>query len=78
MVEFLKKVTDWVLQKEEEAANNCKIDVEDVQKQIDVVTEKRDKLQKECEENLAELNRILKRLEIIKAKGESCDTDDNG
>ncbi len=73
MVEFLKKVTDWVLQKEEEAANNCKIDVEDVQKQIDMVTAKRDKLKEECEENIAELEKILRRLEIIKAKGEVCE-----
>ncbi len=75
MVEFLKKVTDWVLQKEEEAANNCKIDVEDVQKQIDMVTAKRDKLKEECEENIAELEKILRRLEIIKAKGEVCERD---
>ncbi len=73
MVEFLKKVTDWVLQKEEEAANNCKIDVEDVQKQIDIVTAKRDKLKEECENNIAELEKILRRLEIIKAKGEVCE-----
>ncbi len=73
MVEFLKKVTDWVLQKEEEAANNCKIDVEDVQKQIDMVTAKRDKLKEECEKNIAELEKILRRLEIIKAKGEVCE-----
>ncbi len=75
MVEFLKKVTDWVLQKEEEAANNCKIDVEDVQKQIDIVTEKRDKLKEECEQNISELDRILRRLEVIKAKGEVCNRD---
>ncbi len=75
MVEFLKKVTDWVLQKEEEAANNCKIDVEDVQKQIDIVTAKRDKLKEECEQNISELDRILRRLEVIKAKGEVCNRD---
>ncbi len=72
MVEFLKKATEWVLDKEEQAAKNCKIDLKDVQKQIDMILQKREKLQKECEENLKELDHILDRLEAIKAKEESC------
>ncbi len=72
MMEFLKKATEWVLDKEEEAAKRCKIDLEDLQKQIDLIKSKRDALKKECEENLAELEHILKRLEVIKAKEESC------
>ncbi|WP_300364721.1 hypothetical protein [Hydrogenimonas sp.] len=72
MMEFLKKATEWVLDKEEQAAQKCKIDLEDLQKQIDLILSKREKLQKECEENLAELDHILKRLETIKAKEESC------
>ena len=72
MMEFLKKATEWVLDKEEQAAQNCRIDLEDVQKQINLILNKREKLQKECEENLAELDHILKRLEAIKAKEESC------
>ncbi|WP_456382558.1 hypothetical protein [Hydrogenimonas sp.] len=72
MMEFLKKATEWVLDKEEQAAQNCKIDLEDVQKQIHLILEKRAKIQKECEENLAELDHILDRLEKIREKEESC------
>ncbi|OQX73296.1 MAG: hypothetical protein B6D59_06090 [Campylobacteraceae bacterium 4484_4] len=74
MVEFLKKATEWVLQKEQEAASHCKIDIEDVEKQITYVEEKRERLKKECEENLSELEHILNRLHAIKAAGLKCDT----
>ncbi len=73
MVEFLKKITEWVLDKEEQAAQNCKIDLEDLEKQIRVVKEKREKLKKECEENLKELDHILERLDKIKEKELSCE-----
>ncbi len=73
MVEFLKKMTEWVLEKEKEAADRCKIDIEDVQKQIAYVERKRDALKRECEENLSELERILNRLHAIKAAGLKCE-----
>ena len=72
MVEFLKKMTEWVLDKEEQAAQNCRIDLHDLQKQINLILEKRKKLQQECEENLKELDHILERLEKIKEKEETC------
>ncbi len=72
MQEFLKKMTEWVLEKEEEAARKCKINMDDLQRQIDFVTKKRDDLKKECEENLKELDHILERLEKIKAAESIC------
>ena len=72
MMEFLKKATEWVLDKEEQAAKNCRVDLKDIQKQIDLILEKRAALQKECDENLKELNHILDRLEKIKAREEAC------
>ena len=72
MQEFLKKMTEWVLNKEEEAAKQCKIDMHDLQRQIDFVTKKRDELQKEYEENLKELDHILERLEKIKEAENAC------
>ena len=72
MQEFLKKMTEWVLNKEEEAARSCKIDMSDLQRQIDYVTKKRDGLKLECEENLKELEHILERLEKIKAAESAC------
>ncbi len=74
MVEFFKKAMDWVLEKERDAANNCKIDLTDVDRQIQYVEEKRDKLKKECEENLSEFEHILNRLHSIKASASKCDT----
>ncbi|WP_457597459.1 hypothetical protein [Hydrogenimonas sp.] len=75
MVEFLKKMTEWVLDKEEQMAANCRVDLHDLQKQIDLILNKREALKKECEENLKELDHILDRLEKIKEKEMSCRRD---
>ncbi len=72
MVEFFQKAMDWVLQKEQEAAKNCKIDMADIDKQIAYVESKRDKLKKEYEENLSEFEHILNRLHTIKAAQMKC------
>jgi exonuclease VII small subunit len=66
MLEFMRKITEWILQKEEEAAKSCKIPIEEIEKQIEVVKEKKRKLQEECEKNINELDKIIKRLESIK------------
>ncbi len=66
MLEFMKKITEWVLQKEEEAAKDCRIPIEEIEKQIEVVKEKKSKLEEECKKNIAELDRLLGRLESIK------------
>ncbi len=66
MLEFLKKITDWTLQKEEELAKNCKLPLDELEKQIQVVQDKKAKLELECKENIAELNKILGRLESMK------------
>jgi peptidoglycan hydrolase CwlO-like protein len=64
--EFIKKMSEWVLEKEEEAAKECKIKVEDIDKQIEIITQKRDELKKRCEEQINELEDFIKRLEKIK------------
>jgi hypothetical protein len=74
MVEFFKKITDWVLAKEQEVANNCRINQADLDKQIAYVEEKRDKLKNEYEDNISEMEHILNRLHAIKAKSLKCDT----
>ena len=66
MLEFIRKMTEWVLEKEEEAAKNCKLPIEDIEKQIKIVQEKKAKLEEECQKNIEELNRILGRLQTIK------------
>ncbi len=72
MVEFLKKATEWVLQKEQEAAEQCRIDLKDLDRQIAYVEAKRDALKKEYEENISELEHILNRLHAIKASELKC------
>ncbi len=66
MLDFLKKITEWILQKEEELAKDCKISIEDIDKQIERVKEKKAELEKGCKENIQELDKILGRLESIK------------
>jgi hypothetical protein len=75
MVEFLKKAMDWALEKEKDIANKCQVNPEDVEKQINYIKEKRDKLKKDCEENLSEMEHILNKLHDIKANALKCDTD---
>ncbi len=66
MLEFMRKITEWVLQKEEEAAKDCRIPIEEIEKQIKIVQEKKARLEEECQKNISELENILKRLESIK------------
>ena len=41
MIEFMKKAMDWVLDKEREAAKNCHASPEDIEKQIQMIEEKK-------------------------------------
>ncbi len=72
MQQFLKKATDWVLEKEMEAAKNCKIDIKDIDKQIVYMETKRDKFKAGFEDNLFEMEDILNKLHAIKARELKC------
>ncbi|NPA60071.1 MAG: hypothetical protein GXO30_06370 [Epsilonproteobacteria bacterium] len=73
MLDFLKKMSEWALEKEEEVAKKCLIKPEDVEKQIKKTQEKKDELEKKCKENLDELKSLLERLEKIKEYASSCE-----
>ena len=73
MVEFFKKAMDWILEKEQDAANNCNVDINDVDKQIAYIEEKRDKLKQQCDDNMHEFEHILNRLHSVKALAQKCD-----
>jgi hypothetical protein len=62
MVEFFKKAMDWILEKEQAAANNCNVDINDVDKQIAYIEEKKDKLKQQYDDNMHEFEHILNRL----------------
>ena len=74
MVEFIKKAAEWILNKEQEAANNCEIDLADVDKQIRLIETKRDEFKANCAQNISEMEHILNRLNQVKATGLRCDT----
>lgn len=71
-MEFMKKVMDWVLDKEDVLANQCYIKPEDVTKEILSLEKKKNQLQKSHEENMKEIDHVLQRLAVIKAHALSC------
>lgn len=73
MFNFLKKMTDWILEKEEELAKNCKIRPEDVEKELSKVKEKKEAYQKEYEEVMSEFNKMEERLNKILEEAKKCD-----
>ncbi len=72
MVEFLKKMTEWMLEREAELARKCALDPEALQKQIAKVEEKKEQLERECRENQEELEHILTRLKWMQAEELKC------
>jgi len=67
---FIEKIIDWLLDKEEKAASNGKIDIKEINHQITQVMDKREKYQQEVDKTLHELDNILVRLQRIKNKHE--------
>jgi septal ring factor EnvC (AmiA/AmiB activator) len=72
MVEFLKRATEWMIEKEAELAKKCAIDPEEIEKQIAKVEEKKAALERECRENREELEKILTRLKWIRLEELKC------
>lgn len=72
MVDFLKKMTEWILNREEEMAKNCALSIEEIEKQIEKVEEKKRKLEADCRENIAELEKIVTKLKWIKSEELAC------
>ncbi len=72
MHDLMKTTLDWVLDKEEKAADNCRISAKDIDRQIDLLTSKKEKYQKECDDMLHEFDHLLVRLQAIKEKNLNC------
>ncbi len=77
MVEFFKKMTEWMLEREEELARKCALDPEALEKQIAKVQEKKEQLERECQENQKELEHILTRLKWMQAEELKCRQESN-
>jgi NH3-dependent NAD+ synthetase len=65
--DVIKKITLWALEKEEEAAKNCEIPIEEIDKQLSVLREKKEELQKKCEEEIKEIEELIQRIQKIKS-----------
>jgi len=60
--EFIKKISDWTLQKEEELAKECAIPIEKIDYQLETLENKKE----EVKEQLKEIEEIINRLKKIK------------
>jgi len=70
---FLKKILEWTLEKEEEAARNCHATPEEISEQIRKVLLKKKELQEKCREQTKDLEHILDKLHWIKAQAIKCE-----
>jgi len=63
---LVKKITDWLLEKEVEMAKSCSIPMEEIEYQISKMEVEKQKVQKRYDDAMAELDDISKKLEKIK------------
>jgi len=66
MQSFLKKITEWVLDKEEAMAKSCAIPLEEIDYQLQKIQEQKEDLQKRYDESMQTLNEVEARLQKIK------------
>ena len=63
---FLLKVSNWLLEKEEEAAKNCALPLNEVEEQLKKLQEKKEELQQKCKKDIEVLDNLIERVEKIK------------
>ena len=71
---LIKNVMNWILEKEADAAKDCHAKPEDIEKQITMIEKKKEALEEQYKENIAELGHILDKLHFIKAESLKCNT----
>ena len=62
MQAFMKKITDWVLEKEEKMAKSCAIPMKELEYQIDIVEAQKKKVQKDYDDAMSVLNEVSQKL----------------
>lgn len=67
MKDFVKKMTDWILEKEEAMAKSCAVPMREIESQLERVRSQKAKLQKDYDESMAIFNDIEAKLDKIKA-----------
>jgi len=63
---LVHKLTEWLLEKEEAMAKSCAVPMEEIEYQLAKVKAQKEKIQKEYDEAMRELNHVEERLEKIK------------
>jgi uncharacterized protein (DUF39 family) len=63
---LVHKITEWLLEKEEEMAKSCAVPMQEIEYQIAKVEAEKEKIQKKYDEAMQELNLVSERLEKIK------------
>jgi len=63
---LVKKITDWMLEKEMEMAKNCSIPMKEIEYQIEKIAHEKQKIQQKYDEAMSELNDVTEKLEKIK------------
>jgi hypothetical protein len=63
---FVHKITEWLLEKEEDMAKSCAIPMQEIEYQIAKVEAEKEKIQKKYDDAMKELNLVAERLEKIK------------
>jgi len=71
-MDFIKKAMDWVLEKEADAAKNCHASPKEIEQQIKLLEEKREKLRAKFQDEDAEFGHVLDKLHFIKAQSLQC------
>ncbi len=67
MVDFIRKTTEWILEKEEAMAKSCAVPMSEIESQLQRVHAQKAKLQKDYDDSMAMFNDIEAKLEKIKS-----------
>lgn len=66
MQNFIKSMTDWILDKEEAMAKSCAVPMEEIDAQLHQILKQKAKLQEKYNESMSNLNEVEAKLEKIK------------
>ena len=63
---LVKKIADWMLEKEEDLAKNCNIPIEEIDLQIEKIKSEKQKLKQRYDDTIKELDDVENKLEKIR------------
>lgn len=66
MQHFLKTITDWMLDKEEEMARSCAVPTKEIDYQLEKVAQQKAKVQQQYDDAMENLKDVEERLNKIK------------